>query len=264
MTQLEIWERWDASLYEQQENYRHDIDLLLSLLGDKPQRVLDVACGAGRMALPLGRAGHIVHGFDVSKPMLARMQAHLNTGEFPSVTVEHRDGLADAWPDGFDAVLLGANLLCNLITGETDYMAAQQLFLRRAHEALRPGGHLFLDFDCVDWPTSAWEDAQPWVCFDGTDERGTYGRYIVGQYEYDAGTRVCRGERIWELQPKDGGGFTVRKMSVKHFPSWADVQTWLTDVGFAVEKLYVDCEPAEQGREGCRITLWARKAVMES
>ena len=100
--------------------------------------------------------------------------------------------------------------------------------------------------------------------FYGTDEWGTYGRYIVGQYEYDAGTRICQGERIWELQPKDGEGFTVRKTSVKHFPSWADVQAWLAEAGFETEQLFVDYKPAEQGKDGCRITLWARKAVMET
>lgn len=72
------------------------------------------------------------------------------------------------------------------------------------------------------------------------------------------------GERIWELQPKDGEGFTVRKTSVKHFPSWGDVQAWLAEAGFVVEKLFVDYAPAGQGRDGCRITLWARKAVMET
>lgn len=57
LTQQEIKQHWDASLYEQQENYRHDVDLLLGLLGGEPRRVLDVACGAGRMALPHRRAG---------------------------------------------------------------------------------------------------------------------------------------------------------------------------------------------------------------
>lgn len=54
LAQQEIKSHWDASLYEQQEDYRHDVDLLLGLLGGEPRRVLDVACGAGRMALPLG------------------------------------------------------------------------------------------------------------------------------------------------------------------------------------------------------------------
>lgn len=170
LTQQEIKQHWDASLYEQQEDYRHDVDLLLGLLGGEPQRVLDAACGAGRMALPLGQAGHSVHGFDVDDSMLERMQAHLDTGRYPTVALEKRDGMASAWPGGFDVVLLGANLLCNLITGGADYTAAQRLFLRRAHEALRPDGHLFWDFDCVDWQTVAWADTKAWVCFDGTDE----------------------------------------------------------------------------------------------
>ncbi len=38
--------------------------------GDGPIRVLDIGCGAGRNAVPLAQAGFLVHGTDLSWPML--------------------------------------------------------------------------------------------------------------------------------------------------------------------------------------------------
>ncbi len=38
--------------------------------GDRPLRVLDIGCGAGRNAVPLARAGFVTTGTDLSQPML--------------------------------------------------------------------------------------------------------------------------------------------------------------------------------------------------
>ncbi|HEX4915071.1 MAG TPA: class I SAM-dependent methyltransferase, partial [Vicinamibacterales bacterium] len=38
--------------------------------GDRPVRVLDIGCGAGRNAVPLARRGFLVIGTDLSQPML--------------------------------------------------------------------------------------------------------------------------------------------------------------------------------------------------
>ena len=37
---------------------------------DRPSRVLDIGCGAGRNAVPLARAGFMTTGTDLSQPML--------------------------------------------------------------------------------------------------------------------------------------------------------------------------------------------------
>ena len=257
----EILNYWDASIYEQQETYHHDVDLLLFLLPKTPQRILDVACGAGRMTLPLAKAGHLVHGFDVSTHMLSRLQAHLATGQYPTASAVLADGMTTDWGKDYDVVLLGANLLVNLITAGEDYTAAQRLFIRKAADALRPCGHLFLAFDCVDWPDTKFEDGTPWVCFDGTDDAGTYGKYIVGRESFDSVTRICIGERIWELTTKDGETFSVTHTSTKHFPTWETVKAWLNECSLTVERVWCDGEPAADGRPGTEIMAWVRKTT---
>ncbi|MDR3085681.1 MAG: hypothetical protein LBU47_05140 [Christensenellaceae bacterium] len=65
MNREEIAKRWYASVYEQFENQADDVDFLLRVLRQEtkgPQRILEVACGGGRIALPLARAGARGHG----------------------------------------------------------------------------------------------------------------------------------------------------------------------------------------------------------
>ena len=48
------------------------VDLLAELAG--PGRALELAVGTGRIALPLARRGVAVHGIDLSRAMVARLQ----------------------------------------------------------------------------------------------------------------------------------------------------------------------------------------------
>ena len=53
---------WNAEMYEKYETETDDVDFLLSVIGSKPVRVLEAACGGGRILVPLAQAGHAVTG----------------------------------------------------------------------------------------------------------------------------------------------------------------------------------------------------------
>ena len=55
-----------------------DLPLYLDLARAEGGRVLEVACGSGRVAVPLARAGHHVVGIDISPHMLALARAKLD------------------------------------------------------------------------------------------------------------------------------------------------------------------------------------------
>lgn len=71
-----IGKHWYAYIYEQMENQTDDVDFLLQILrtqlGDYPRKILEVACGGGRIAIPLAQAGYDVTGFDADEYMLLR------------------------------------------------------------------------------------------------------------------------------------------------------------------------------------------------
>ena len=62
-----IARHWYAHWYEHNETQTHDVQFLLDVLreqGVKAQsRILEIACGGGRIAIPLARAGFDVTGF---------------------------------------------------------------------------------------------------------------------------------------------------------------------------------------------------------
>ena len=78
----------------------------LAALGIAPgARVLDVACGAGLVALPVAEAGYRVHGVDTAAGAIATAQAR--TPENVPATFAVGDAYAlDAEDDSMDAVLL--------------------------------------------------------------------------------------------------------------------------------------------------------------
>lgn len=68
----------DPELYDwEYRRRRHDVRFYLRLADERrsdagPRPILDLACGSGRLLIPLLRAGHAVVGFDLSRPMLDR------------------------------------------------------------------------------------------------------------------------------------------------------------------------------------------------
>lgn len=71
-----IAKHWYSSVYEQFENQTNDVDFLLKILlqqtGGVPLDILEVACGGGRISVPLAQAGHRATGFDMDEHMLLR------------------------------------------------------------------------------------------------------------------------------------------------------------------------------------------------
>ena len=54
-----------------------DLPFYLELAGQSPGPILEIACGTGRVLLPIARKGIEVHGVDNSLPMLTILQANL-------------------------------------------------------------------------------------------------------------------------------------------------------------------------------------------
>jgi SAM-dependent methyltransferase len=122
-----------------------DLPLYLELAAAEGGRILELACGSGRVLLPLARAGHTVVGVDGSPPMLALARAKLQREpELHSrARLVHADirtfDVLDHAP--FDVAILAVKSFAYLIE-----RADQLACLQRIAEHLRPGGLLSIDF----------------------------------------------------------------------------------------------------------------------
>ncbi|MEN0067028.1 MAG: methyltransferase domain-containing protein [Myxococcota bacterium] len=67
-------------------------------------RVIDVACGPGSLAIPAAAKAQHVQAVDFSQPMLAQLRERLSDGNIQNVSVTHGDGQALPFEDAmFDA-----------------------------------------------------------------------------------------------------------------------------------------------------------------
>jgi SAM-dependent methyltransferase len=99
----------------------------------RPESVLDAGCGTGRVAIELGRRGHVVVGVDLDEDML--QSARVNAPELTWV----RGDLADPGLDlgqTFDLVVMAGNVLIFVRPGSEGQV------IENAARWLRPGGLL--------------------------------------------------------------------------------------------------------------------------
>ena len=131
----------DGRHYDAQHAYlTRDVPYWRALAVPVPLRVLEVACGTGRIAIPLARDGHAVTGIDLSRSMLE--QAERKAAEAGvAVALHEADMRTFELGATFDLVLLPFNGMY-LLRERAD--AEQCLAAIRRH--LAPGGRFALDF----------------------------------------------------------------------------------------------------------------------
>lgn len=250
---------WNAWIYEQDEDETTMSDYLVKELGTKPLRILEAACGGGKLCIPLARAGHELTGIDQDEEMLYHL--YQKAKGLPNLHAIHAEMLSKPWGSGFDAVILGANLLVNIVT-DRDSKRAQINLLERAYDALKMGGRLFIDYDCP-LEVSKWHPAtEEWVCFEGTDDQGTFGRYIVIPGTANDRTRILSGSRRWEITPSKGEPFIHTENRHQYFPALEQTCAWLYRVGFTVESIHGGYQGEPFDREHRRAVIWARKTSL--
>jgi len=117
-----------------------DVEGIVSLLGLAPgARVLDLACGHGRHAIPLAERGFEVTGYDLSEVMLERARAEA-AARGARVRWVRGDMRALPFAAEFDAVINVFTAFGYFADEEDDVEA-----LRRVRRALVPGGRFLLE-----------------------------------------------------------------------------------------------------------------------
>lgn len=118
------------------------LEAAFSKYGGKGRRVLEPACGSGRLALELARRGWNVFGFDGNANMIRFAENRLKeAGQKATLWEDWMQSFAlpKKTPGGFD--------MAHCLVSTFKYLASEKdavACLRRVAEALRPGGLFFL------------------------------------------------------------------------------------------------------------------------
>src|SRR6476469_6168826 len=202
----------------------------------RPARILELACGTGRVLCALAAQGATGLGVDASPAMLARARERASRIGLTAVTwQEARMESLPAGLGGFDLAVCALNSFAYL-----PRQADQLAMLRGAHAALTPGGALLLDLTPVDtagpfpaggevilqasWPlpgggrvtklvSGQWDPAEQqqrvhWI-YDEEDAEGRLRRTTIPQtlrytYRWEAGMLL---ERAGFAAPEVFGGY---------------------------------------------------------
>ena len=205
-------EGWDdyAAFYDWENARtlgRRDVPFWRHLATSTPGTALELGCGTGRIALPLGRAGAHVVGIDRSEAMLARARTRVRRARLqPSVHLVRGDIRHLPFPSrAFSLVMAPYGILQSLLR-ERDLAAT----LEAVHRVLARGGVFGLEL-VADLP--AWEEYKKRVSLKGW--RGRQRRAHVSLVE---SVRQDRRRRLTifdqEFTERRGRTKTVRRFAL--------------------------------------------------
>jgi SAM-dependent methyltransferase len=251
-----------AEIYDQYEMELDDVSFLRKLIENSgPMKILEPFCGTGRILIPLALDGHILHGMDQSAGMLS--SASWKIQQLPleapdRINLAQADVLCEneAWPGGFDLVILGCNCFYELATPDE-----QENCILRAFQSLKPGGHLFIDNNHMEGDLDVtWrnigvvETSLSGKCLDGTIVENT--RETIW---FDVPRRLTRFRRRTKVVLPDGNVFEQEFIQQKHPVSQVEIQGWLEKHGFMIEGLHGNYSGVLYTNSSSRAIFWAKR-----
>ncbi|MCC7354107.1 MAG: class I SAM-dependent methyltransferase [Anaerolineae bacterium] len=131
-----------AEYYDSDHNSQVDVGFYLGFARQCGSPILELACGTGRLVIPLAEAGFKVYGVDLSESMLAVCRrkveerhladrVHLTLANMADFALSHQD---------FALAYIPVRSFMHLFT-QRDQLSC----LQRVHDHLRPGGYFIVD-----------------------------------------------------------------------------------------------------------------------
>ncbi|HTE52527.1 MAG TPA: methyltransferase domain-containing protein [Kofleriaceae bacterium] len=230
----------DADLYDfEYRRRRRDVSFYRSiareLLGDDGGRVLELACGSGRVTTALLRDGHGVVGLDLSQAMLRRAAARierLGQSARRRAMLLRGDVRQFALASRFPLVVMAFNAFEHLYT-RVEVAAC----LERVRDHLEPGGRFVFD---VQNPNLRWLSRDPsrrWARTVFRHPRTGKQLAYSTNHDYDPVSQIALIRLYYT--PVGGGREKVVHLSQrKFFP--AELEALVSHAGFAVDRRHGD------------------------
>ncbi len=213
--------------------YRRFADQRLGASG----RILELACGSGRVTKALARAGHSVIGLDHSRPMLARAVSrmrHVGRAARERTGFVCADMRSFALGARFPLVIAAFNAFEHLYT-RVELSAC----LERVRAHLAPGGRLVFDVQNPDLRWLARDPRRRWGRTRFTHPRTGERMIYTTNHDYDPISQIVVINLYYDPAPGGSAKPSVVTLSQrKFFP--AELEALMASNGFAVEGRYGD------------------------
>jgi ubiquinone/menaquinone biosynthesis C-methylase UbiE len=142
---MDLYEGYFAEFYDEfTGTSTKDVEAFLPHIEATEGKVLELACGTGRLLLEIAQQGHAVTGIDLSDSMLSILEDKLSNE--PSsiqnkVQLYKEDMTSFNFDEQFGTCLLGATSICLLPDDE----AVLKMF-QSVYDHLQPGGRFIFDY----------------------------------------------------------------------------------------------------------------------
>ncbi len=223
----------------------------------RAKRILELACGTGRLAIPLSKAGFSVTGLDINKGMLERCSLKLaKEGEDTqkNLTLHLCDMRDFDFNEAFDLIFIGFNSANHLLSIED-----QLRVFKCVHKHLATGGRFMLDVHSPNLSLLA-------AAMDSQTEL----KLVTDFYVSDSGSRIQQynsrkyspEEQLWSM-PKKSNSKASEKMRTTtddvhvYFPR--ELHLLHMHSGFEVEDVYGDYSFGEFNSSSPRMIFVGRK-----
>jgi SAM-dependent methyltransferase len=250
-------DEWSAEIYDYEVQSLGDLPFWQSLAESAGGPMLELACGTGRLVLPLARAGFTVTGLDASPFMLAVAERKL-AQEAEEVRARCRlvQGSMAGFPLGeqFDLIYIPARGFQFLLTRED-----QRSCLECCARHLRPEGRLAIDVfnPRLDLLTSPEGHRVGPTEFEGPDGVTVTHR---AHSEYDRANQTVSGLQRYEYDSDQG--HVVREYSLTlHYLFRFEMEWMLEACGFEVEALYGSFDRSEFTADSPEMVFVGRRAT---
>ncbi len=153
--EYDLYESFYAKFYDKiMEDIFYDLDLYKGQAAVTGKNILELACGTGRLTIPLAEAGYSVTGVDLSRDMLSILDERLNNKSRrvrERIDILNSDMRTFSIDKRFNLVILPVTSIC-LLENNSDVVQ----MLNSVYDHLVDGGRFVFDirvFDKQDFPS---------------------------------------------------------------------------------------------------------------
>lgn len=207
--------------------WKGELEFYQRLAARTGQRALELACGTGRLSVPLAAGGVALTGLDLSAAMLERAR-HKATEAGVNVNFVLADMRQFNLGQPFDLIFIPINSLCHLHT-----RAEVENCLRCVRQHLAPGGRFVVDvfnpaLAILSRDPTRWYEVGEYVDAQGQPLK------LVEQNRYDSATQINTIK--WRFEFSDGRAKELQLTIKQYFPQ--ELDALLAYNGFEIEHKY--------------------------
>ncbi len=208
------------------------LDRVSSLKGD----ILELACGTGRLTIPLAEVGHDIWGLEFSETMIRQFRQKLS--EMPQETAErihlsHGDMSKLALNRHFPMILLPCRAFQLLLDEELEHSC-----LKAIHQHLTDDGTFIIDignFIGIKGKERSWVSEEEFFDWENTDPKTGYKiKRTHIRKEIDVDRQIIYPHKYYRVTKDDGSVETVVKRSPWKYFFADQIRALLTSNGFKV------------------------------